>query len=170
MGEITLKESVMLRNRWAVIMVCLLGGVLFADLGNALESKFEGIGPLNVMVEELSADAVSAGFSKEELRTIVELKLRQSGIPITENIGPFVYINLGIIHINGTDIFVYDLEICLLSPVILIHNGAKTLARTWTTGGLGSEPKSSIKTVIKEKIESHLTKFCNEYLKANPKE
>ncbi len=132
-----------------------------------------------VMVEDIPKDLKGAGISSGQLKTEVELLLRQSGISVTTTVDGTIHL---IVTVNGFEtilgndktegfVFIVNVEVWQmvrlhrLTPVIV------TGATTWRTAtGYGFSPKRpSARDYITRQVTIRTKQFINAYLEANPK-
>ena len=85
-----------MRTRVFIAVVVLMSVAL--RIGGQAASEREtlkGLGPIRVVVEELGSDAERDGLTQRMLQTAVELRLRQNGIPLEEDVAlPYLYVNV----------------------------------------------------------------------------
>jgi len=186
--------------------------VEFSELKKNIERRYwdlnlralVDIGPIGVFVGRPGEEYdKKAGITREELIAFVELKLRQNGISILSRDAfladdslesPFVHVDVGLLYLESTDTFVYNIEVQLWLDVGLLRGieiqqretsdlshekfeTAKNIylssftwvaAVAWDRDIVGIASRNRVRTVIKDGIDTLLTSFMNEYLKANP--
>lgn len=137
----------------------------------------KGLKGVSVVVEDIEKDAQEDGLKKEEVQTDVELKLRQSGIKVldynellNDSNTPYIYVVINTIKHATLPFYSVSIRLSLQEPVYLKRD-RKTQVRaasTWTVGAVctvGAFKMRSIRDFTKDLAD----KFCNDYLKANPK-
>jgi hypothetical protein len=121
----------------------------------------------------LGPEIERAGFTKDQIQTDAELKLRMAGIKVLsreerlkEPGMPFLYVNASVV-LRSSPSFVYHIEIYLGQKVILVRD-VKTVSvgYTWSTGSVGITPNPQY---IRDKIKDLVDIFINAYLSVNPK-
>jgi len=61
---------------------------------SAAIKSLSGLKGVEVLIEDLSSDTKREGFTKGQLQTQVELRLRRSGIPIVQSDDAILYVNI----------------------------------------------------------------------------
>jgi len=167
----------------------IVGFLLVAVSTQALADKYSlvGISSIGVLVEGLGEDSKDrTGLTERELKTALELRLRQNGIKVystleagragSENItahylegSPGLYLNVNILPARSSCVYVVTLV--MSQTVMLLRDPTKeTLATTWETPGeLGYGPCNKIGESILERVARAVDAFSNDYLAANPK-
>jgi hypothetical protein len=121
---------------------------------------------------EVIPPVLSPTFSVEGLTEAVELRVRQSGIPVvgafTEATVPYIYVNVNALQVR--DMYVYNIQVEFRRPVSIFlppdFKEKVILAALWRKGSLGTtvNPRT-IRDYIIDDVES----FLNDFLKANPR-
>ncbi|HPO08920.1 MAG TPA: hypothetical protein PLZ55_09660, partial [bacterium] len=135
---------------------------------------FENVGSVAVLIESLDDDGRKCGISEYEFKALVELKLRQSGIGVREMNdytleSPYIYININMVYLEKIDHFTYSMNMGLMQTVRLLRNEQTLTAQTWDKGLIAIHSSETIRTSLKEGLDSLLTFFINDYLSANPR-
>lgn len=165
---------------FSVFFLCLvLVASLAANLGaeelTTEEETLVGIRELKVVVLGINEGVTGTGLTEEDIRTIVELKLRLAGIKISDsNLVPGLVVILSAINVEVSEnnphlVYSFELSIhqdsiLIRDPSILVING-----KTWDTGTTGITPKEDFKQKIKSTLNDLMDSFLNDYLKANPR-
>ena len=133
-----------MKKKLLFVIVAILVVVPTANGGSGREYKIASlrdIGPLDVLIEPLREDGERAGISDSELKTLIELKLRQNGITVVDAkdnpLVPNVYVNVNIIYLQEFDHYIYNISIALLQIVRLHRNNSPNMAATWDRQYLG---------------------------------
>src|SRR5207247_11290528 len=132
-------------------------------------------------VSDMKEDARLKGLWETQLRTDVELKLRQAGIRVLtkEEVSripglPVLYVNVRTLQLqapslSGLCAFAVNVEIvqtiCLgRSPSVL------AVGRTWNaTGAFGTVGEDNLGEHVRKDLRDVTDQFINAYLAANPK-
>jgi len=143
----------------------------------AIDSKLSreslrGIAGVYVLVEKFSPEEKRAGFSKKQVQTDVELKLRLAGIKVQnkeehlEAPGmPHLYVSVDTVSVSQ-NFFYYVISIEIWQNVSLERNANFNYkAMTWSLDTMGHGKTEHIRTHLKDKIDV----FINAYLSVNPK-
>jgi hypothetical protein len=106
----------------ALGLLCLVQAAMAGDSPYERET-LRGLNGISVVVEELSSVSSSAGLSKDQLRTAVELKLRLAGVKVVtdaESISlpgaPHLYVQILSI---GHNIIGYTVDVSFMQTVNL---------------------------------------------------
>lgn len=145
----------------------------------AKRGSLRGLKGVGVVVEALQPEAEREGLTKSQLRTDVELALRQAGIRVlseeeslAEPGGPYLYINLNTVKSEVLYAFVsysFSLQISLRQDATLTRDPSiKVNAMTWQTSVLGSVSAANLQD-LRKTLRDSLDQFINDYLAVNPK-
>ena len=123
-----------MRTRVFIAVVVLMSVAL--RIGGQAPSEREtlkGLGPIRVVVEELGSDAERDGLTQRMLQTAVELRLRQNGIPLEEDVAlPYLYVNVSALE---------DDELYAFAVLVVLKQRA-SLSNGLDWGPSSSEPPS----------------------------
>jgi len=128
-----------------------------------------GINAVRVVVEGLDSDAVHFGLSKDRLRTLTELRLRQSGISVSPDARPFVYVRVNLLKLDGVRGCAAHVDVRVRALVQLVHSSKTAFAAIWSEGTVLIGPSSSCKQHVEDALGELLDLFANDYLAANPR-
>lgn len=129
---------------------------------------------VGVILIGLDPDAELRGLTKQALKTDVELRLRELGIPVLsleqldrENGCPCLNLKVRILKNGG--LFAYSLDLYLVELVTPSRDPTRTLfARVWNSSLIGTVGIQNIQQLRKVAIDT-VNEFANDYLAANPK-
>jgi hypothetical protein len=139
------------------------------------QRTLRGLQGVGIVIEHLNADAERDGLTKEQIRTAVEGRLRQAGIPVlareawTKTPGlPYLYVR---VEASKTpyNFYAIAIQIELWQAVVLLRDPTiTTLALTWKTpgmiGGVVSARIHEVQKIVGEDVEA----FIHDYLAMNP--
>lgn len=141
-------------------------------------STLRGLQGLELFVMGPKAEIEKYGLTESQIRTDVELKLRQAGVRMLSSKERFRTPGAPLFTVfafvdkqpNG-DAFLVNIRAELTQSVLLERDRSISCnATTWQTwpkvGLLGSRDLQSVRQVVKD----HVDEFINDYLAANPKE
>ena len=139
-----------------------------------------GLTGVYVVVSEIEDDAQRVGLSQTQLRTDVELKLRQAGIKVLsrEEVAnapgfPFLHVNVSTLQLTkaATGLYAFNTNIALLQFIQLPRDPSIVgLGRTWNaTGSYGTVGSSKLGEELRKTVRDLTDQFINAYLAANPK-
>jgi hypothetical protein len=137
-------------------------------------TAFEGLKSVDIFISSLDDDAKKAGFTEEELKNAIELKLRQNGIKgrdihdISDSEPSFLYLRLNVMYIEKDAHYVYGIDLCFVQPVRLLRNDNVLIAKTWDQNYLGIELPSRIRNTVNSCLDDLLIEFLNTYHESNP--
>jgi hypothetical protein len=130
---------------------------------------------VEVVVEQLPADAERDGLSTNQLKTYVESQLDDAGIRVltheerrTQPGHAYLYVSVNTVKTKS--IYSYAIEISLNQTVRLTrHPTIATFAPTWSAQVAGTTTAEHLET-IREDISDFVQAFINDYLAMNPRE
>jgi len=138
-----------------------------------------GLNGVQVWVGSIPDEVQRDGLDTMQIRTDVELKLRQAGIPVpTEQQSlsrvnaPVLYVNIGALKRRpGVVLYAFWANVELHQFVRLTRNPAVTVrVATWSApGALGMVGQENLRSHVRDEIRDQTDRFINAYLAANPK-
>src|SRR5882762_6955521 len=135
-----------------------------------------GLKGVYVLIEKISDDAQRDGLTEDQIRTDVELKLRQTGITVlslqesvTRAGAPHLYVRVSTLKNSAEPFYAYNAAVELDQDVKLIRNPSVTSdVATWSTTMLGTVGSGNLRH-LREVVRDLTDQFINAYLAANPK-
>jgi hypothetical protein len=111
--------------------------LVFCVIGNAADPRMpslKGITTIKVIIERLDNDAP---LTREQLRTDVELKLRNAGIKVVDEsqVVPYLYVRVAILPASGS--FFYNVDVEMNQWAHIEVSDVSSTVTTWATGGYG---------------------------------
>src|SRR2546426_12771316 len=120
-----------------------------------------GLAGLFVSVEHIADEVQRDGLDTTQIRTDVELKVRQAGITVLTQqewlstaAAPYLYVNVQVLK-NPAKFYAFSADVELLQRVTLVRNPAMSiLAATWsatgTIGTVGSQKLASLRDNVRD--------------------
>ena len=164
--------------RYAVLVILMVLGCENLAVVHALESdqreslrveSLRGLPGVEVIVEDIKADATTDGLSREAVQTAVELILRSNGIKVLAMpTAPYLYVNISTMKEQGVYLFCTHLALKQIVRLLPERN-KEVFAATWSAGELGSVGKNKLHQVVSVSLEPLVKRFANDFLTANPR-
>ncbi len=137
-----------------------------------------GVKGIYVTITDLNEDARSAGLTKEQLKTDVELKLRLAGIKLNSPAEWFsskheelFLVTIATDSEDDSPSIAYTVAVELSQLRKLPRRPhARVFAPTWGRDTVGMCLKNEFPEEARKHVKTNVDKFINDYLKANPKE
>jgi len=140
-----------------------------------------GLPGVYVEGSQMKEDAQQKGLSETQLRTDVELKLRQAGIrvltkeEVTHTLGlPFLFVSVNTLQPQGSShsgLYAFAVNVELIQTICLGRSpSGLTLGRTWNAAGVfGTVGRETLGESVRNEVRDATDQFINAYLAANPK-
>ena len=121
---------------------------------------------VNVIVEELAADAEAAGLTHDLLETAIEQRLQQRGVPRgNSRLAADLYVNVATFQ-GAAGLYAYCAEVSMQQLVTIEGNQLRTLADTWDLASLGTVGAGNL-SQVQEVILQIVDVFSDDYLEVN---
>ena len=164
---------------------CLVLGVLLA-LGNAsplraqstqqeLTKSLRGMATVAVFVSDIDADAAKDGLNKEQLKTTVQLRLRQSAIRVVpeapaDGSHGVVWIEINTYYLESIRSYNYNARLHVFRNINVVGGEQDTTADTWfTPPAMGIVSAADLAKRLRETLTNQADVLANAYLSVNPK-
>ena len=144
-----------------------LNDPLRAEIGSAAFS-LRGIESMDLAVEGLGAAAKAIGLTKQQLQTDVELKMRTAGVKVDDSAGPYLYLNVGVVHSGATGRVAFSITLKFRQMGTFL-DGYEGHGTTWDKNSFGMSGERGAARYIRESVGDRVDEFLNDYLKANPR-
>ena len=148
-----------------------------------------GLSAMKVLIS-VDEEARDAGLAPETLRTAVELRLRQSRIPVFDESSVSLAVNVDLVEIAGRGGgYAFSVKLKLREPVypmrhvldqvlesetepitlgeFFLLRGVPNQAVTWEIAMVGTTPRGAARTFIRDGLLESVDSFANDYLAAN---
>jgi hypothetical protein len=131
-----------------------------------------GLRGVAVIIEDLTPEIERNGLTVSAIRTDVELKLRQAGIPIIGLVNtpgnPFLHISVDVIR-SDRPTWPYVITVALHQMVFLTRDPSISVhLATWDVSSYGTIPKQNLRN-LRDSVKDLVDEFINIYLAVNPK-
>ncbi len=159
------------RRLLLVLIILLLGTVSFSQQTDQSISSLKGIRKMAVIVEPFNDDLHNAGLKESEIQRDAWDSLQNSGITAVPsaddqntNGAPYLYINIGSVKSNKTDLYAVSLRIELRQAVTLLRKPDEKYygAATWSLSNIGILSKDNLKQ-IRNFIDKMICRFISDY-------
>ncbi len=122
---------------------------------------------VNVIVEDLAADAESAGLDRRSIERAIEEHLKERGVPLgNSRTAGDLYVNIDTFR-GSTGLYAYCVEVSVQQLVTIESNQLRTLADVWQLASLGTVGQANLPGV--ESIVMQIVDvFVEDYLERNP--
>ena len=176
---------------------CLLVVVLALVTPDGLRAQrpdlLAGLDSIRVTVEPLSPAGQNAGLSEESLRAAVELRLRETGIPVSQDGVSILYVDLNVVAMADSDGYAFSQRLTLNEMVFLVRhatdvyfdyspvdqprtlgdfvlNQPRLVASTWeTVGRAGTTSPDDAAEFMRDRVLEDVDAFASDYLNGNPR-
>jgi len=142
----------------------------------ASRATLVGLPGVDVVVEQIADDAQGDGLDTLQVRTDVEVKLRQAGIRVLSKEEwlstagrPYLYVNIQTVK-NKQSVYAFSARVELRQSVTLVRQPSlRQLLTTWSTPGYIGTAGSQKLATLRDDVRDLTDQFINAYLAANPK-
>ncbi len=152
-----------------VLMAIAPGLAARAPLGAQEDIERENLTDLrevNVVVEQLSADAETVGLTRRGLLSAVEQRLEARGVPQgSSRQGADLYINVST-HQGTTGLYAYYARVSVQQLATIEGNQLKSLVDTWARASLGAVGGANL-AQVEEVVMQLVDLFCDDYFEVN---
>ena len=122
---------------------------------------------INVIVEELAADAEAAGLTDELLDAAVERRLEERGVPLGNSRNAAdLYITVGTHQGGSTGLYAYCVRVSVEQLVTIEGNQLRALVGTWDLDALGTVGAGNLPQVERVVLQI-VDAFTEDYLAVN---
>jgi hypothetical protein len=161
----------------AVVTLCLPVAALAAEYDRESLRGLPGIG---VMLEDIGNEARAFGLDTTDVRTHVELALRQNGIRVLSTAEllaqrrmPFLYVNIAVTRYTANpNVITFDVAVQLEQMVTIPTNSVSGLqpASTWQAHShYGLTGPMHAREDVYSGLDTALEEFANDWLAVHPK-
>jgi hypothetical protein len=131
------------------------------------QASLQGLGAIQVVVENLAPDITQDGLDRNQIKAAVEQQLQHAHITVEPQAENALYIHLGTLK-NEAGLYSYSLSLQLLQLVLLFRDpGLVTWGTTWSISQVGSVAPAKVSDLDAVIIRGVNT-FIDDYQTANP--
>jgi hypothetical protein len=133
---------------------------------NTERDNLKGIGPLDLIIEDLQSDLERGQLTVAMLQTVVEDRLDEHGILLSKTADPYIYLNVNSFALNE-DLYAYSIDLQVNTSVTIADTGQVTIATIWSTAALGRVSAARLPTILND-VLNQVDKLANDYVAVNP--
>jgi hypothetical protein len=161
-------------SRLAMVLLVAVSAAAAQDDESERQS-LKGLKGVNVLVEDLKAEAERDGLKQTSIQTDVELKLRQAGIAVLTKAeapaapgAPCLYISVS--TSQSGSLYGFSIKVELKQNVRLDRDPSMWLpgVTTWSVDAVGTVGREKLRN-LRDGIKDYVDRFINAYLSVNPK-
>jgi hypothetical protein len=160
-----------------VVCICMSSAAL---LGQSRPRLLEGVEKMTARVVLRTQDPLPSGLTRERLQTLVELKLRTSGLRVLSDeedsndpdIIPRAILNVMILRTEdgrGPNGFAFSTRLIITEIGISERNKSRGFTELWSQASLNVSSLDTANTQVERITGILLDGFVNDWLKANPR-
>jgi hypothetical protein len=150
----------------AVFLFAALPGAGDANLDNA---TLKGMMAVRVVIDPIQTELEQIGLSIEQMKILIEERLRSQGISLDENANEFLGLIVSSDQFKKKP-YALQVQLGLYQVVILSRDkNIKTVAQTWEGHDTLIVQPKHIKKMLPDMITNVVDQFSKAYLAANPK-
>jgi hypothetical protein len=154
-------------SKAAGVLICAIVALFCQNLQaqNVKQSKLKGLPAVQVVVEDLGPEGDAIGLQEDELKSYVEMVLRQGDVQVVDSSSVFLYLNLNLLKLVSGNYAVSG-QLSLNEPVYFLERGSFTTgtAATWEIGSVGVAQRADS---LRSSASSLIGRFLTEYSAAN---
>jgi hypothetical protein len=155
-----------------VVVFLFWAPIAHADDDENTRPSLRGLKGVAVIIEDLKPEIEQNGLTVSAIRTDVELKLRQVGIPIIGLVNtpgkPFLHISVDVLR-SERPTWPYVITVELRQMIFLTRDPSISVhLATWDVSSFGTIPKQNLRN-LRDSVKDLVDEFINVYLAANPK-
>ncbi len=151
-----------------LVMVSLGACQLLAGDSAAERATLRRLGAVQVRVSDPGEELTKGGYTQEMLRTDVEYRLRQAGVPIvTTPEAAILFLNLTAVKGGLVSAYAYSIEISVIQSVKLMRDpNIISSAPTWSLSQMGQAKRARD---VRDEVGPLVDRFVSLFLAMNPK-
>ena len=151
---------------WVFTMVGLATAIPAIAQQDIERENLAEIREVNVVVENMSDDAESAGLTRRSLQDVVETRLDERGVPIgSSRLAADLYVNVTT-HRGPTGLYAYYARVSVQQLATIEGNQLRALLDTWDMASLGAVGRANLPQVG-EIVVQLVDLFCDDFFDVN---
>ena len=132
-------------------------------------SSLKGLKAVGLIVEKMSPEAEQEGVTREQVQKDVELRLKDSGLPVAKEAAGFLYVTLQTARSPDASGYSYSVGLEFTQPVLLVRDTQiLVLGTTWSLFATGTVAQGKL-SLARVDVVGLVDKFLNAYRSANPR-
>ena len=161
------------RDRTAIVAILLFSMAVPSRAAD--RDTLKDLRAIDVLIESLPSEVEGDGLTAVQLQADVESRLRQAGIQVTRDASEAFHVNVNAHRTTtpGTTTpdgrYMYNIEVDVNQPVVVIRTNALALAATWSRATLGTTLLSRLAESVRADVDDVVDLFVEDYLSVNPK-
>ena len=132
-------------------------------------SSLKGLKTIGLIVEKLTPAAEAEGLTREQVQRDVELRLKDSGVPVAKEAGGFLYVNVQTVKLPDGSGHSYSIALEFAQPVLLVRDTQiLVLGTTWSLSAVGTAAQGKL-SLARVDVVTLVDRFVSAYRSVNPK-
>lgn len=132
-------------------------------------SSLKGLKAIGLIVEKMSPEAEQEGVTREQVQKDVELRLRDSGLPVAKEAAGFLYVTVQTTRTPDASGHSYSVGLEFTQPVLLVRDTQiLVLGTTWSLFATGTVAQGKL-SLARVDVAGLVDKFLNAYRSVNPR-
>jgi hypothetical protein len=131
-------------------------------------ASLERIAKLEIVVDPLEGPAAEVGVTASDLRSIIDTRLRQDGLPVADFAVAFLTLDVTAIPLEAGPDIVLLTSLSFFQPTASTLNRWLGPARTWSLERLTVTGMSRAEEVLRANVEHLADAFATSWRAANP--
>lgn len=132
-------------------------------------SSLKGLKAIGLIVEKMSPEAEQEGITREQVQKDVELRLKDSGLPVAKEAAGFLYVTLQTTRTPDASGHSYSVGLEFTQPVLLVRDTQiLVLGTTWSLFATGTVAQGKL-SLARVDVAGLVDKFLNAYRSVNPR-
>ena len=133
---------------------------------NSERDNLKGIGPLDLIIEDLQPELERGQLTRAMLQTVVEDRLDKHGISLSKTADPYIYLNVTSFTINE-ELYAYSIDLQVNTSVTIAETNQVAIATIWSIAALGRVSTARLPTILND-VLNQVDKLANDYVAVNP--